>query len=210
MGSLLSKNAILKAAVDVCKEMDDMADTALPNEIADIVKLHSKIAVGLAIIPLPGGDLAGEVANVWGMYLRINKKLGLKLSETKLKTVAAGVAANVANSVALTLGFGVLAKFLPGPGTVAGAAVEAATFYGITITSAYVYMKALIAMSKAEGKDFSGINIETDLSSAIDNIFKDDKSEIKDVMKNAKKDYKKEDMSDAVRLAKEAREQGKA
>lgn len=38
------------------------ADKSHPMEISDVVKLHSKIAVGSAWIPVPGADVAGGEA----------------------------------------------------------------------------------------------------------------------------------------------------
>ena len=53
---------LLKAALKLVKLLDKTADETLPQEIADIVKLHSKLAVGSAWIPVPGADVAAGAA----------------------------------------------------------------------------------------------------------------------------------------------------
>ena len=44
--------------------MDKGAEESLPKEIADVVKLHAKLAVGSAWIPVPGADVAAGAANI--------------------------------------------------------------------------------------------------------------------------------------------------
>ena len=68
---------LLHIAVKLVEAMDKGKEEALPQEIADVVKLHAKIAVGSAWIPVPGADVAAGAANIWTMYLRINSKLGM-------------------------------------------------------------------------------------------------------------------------------------
>ena len=45
-------------AKELLEAMDKGADKMLPQEVVDVVKLHSKLAVGSAWIPLPGADVA--------------------------------------------------------------------------------------------------------------------------------------------------------
>ena len=44
---------LIHVAAELVKLFDKTADSALPKEIVDVVKLHSKIAVGSAWIPVP-------------------------------------------------------------------------------------------------------------------------------------------------------------
>ena len=97
--------------------MDKAADETLPAEIANVVKLHSKIAVGSAWIPIPGADMAAGTANIWGMYARVNNKLGLPFGENVMKSIGSGVATNLASYLALN-GVASALKFIPGVGSV--------------------------------------------------------------------------------------------
>ena len=49
---------LLESCQDLVQYMDMAADACLPQEIANVVKLHSKLAVGAAWIPVPGADMA--------------------------------------------------------------------------------------------------------------------------------------------------------
>ena len=69
---------LLKSSIKLVKFMDKEADKLLPQEIVDVVKLHSKLAVGSAWIPIPGADIAAGAATIWGMYVRINNNRGIK------------------------------------------------------------------------------------------------------------------------------------
>jgi len=208
MGQVID-HTILDTAKTLVFKLDDASDTALPQAISDVVKLHAKIAAGLAVIPLPGGDMIAAAANIWGMYARINDKLGIKFTDAKLKTIASGIIANLAQVFIGRAIMGTIVKFFPGLGTVAGAAIDAVMLYSLTVTSAYIYMKALIALAEIDGKNFSGVDTETHFNDVMNSILHDDKDDIRVVMDDAKTSFKKEDMSDAADLAKKAKEEGK-
>lgn len=176
---------LVKTAYDLVQLLDKAAEDTLPEEIADVVKLHAKLAVGSAWIPVPGADVAAGAATMWTMYLRINSKIGMSFGENILKTIASGVATNLAGyAAALTVG-GAL-KFIPVIGSVGGALVMSATLYALT--SGYIYLKAITAMLKSKR---SGCNDEK-LKQTVESILRDDTNEIKNFMNAAKKSYKKE------------------
>lgn len=175
--------------VHVAKElvvlMDKAADKSLPQEISNVVKLHSKIAVGSAWIPVPGADVAAGAANIWTMYGRLNTKIGIPIGENILKSVGAGVATNLTSYVAVS-GVASAMKFIPGIGSVGGALILSASLYAVTLVSGWVYLKALCLMVKRDG---SSINAN-DLKNAVNEVLSN-KKVIKDMITLAKKDYKK-------------------
>ena len=175
------------AAHELVESLDKMTEEALPQEIANVVKLHAKLAVGSAWIPIPGADVAAGAANIWTMYLRINGKIGMELGESILKTIASAVATNLAGYAAV-LTVGGLLKFIPGIGTVGGAAIMSAALYAVTLASGYVYLKALTALLKREG----GVVDEEKLKASVDSFMKNNSSEIKNFINEAKKGYKQE------------------
>lgn len=176
---------LLKNSVKLVKLMDKAADTALPHEIVDVVKLHSKLAVGSSLIPIPGVDVAAGAASIWGMYIRINGKIDLPFGENIMKSIGSGVATNLASYMAAT-GVASALKFIPGIGTIGGAILMAATMYAVTLASGYVYLQALCCLAEKKGRNFSS----DDLSKAIGEVMKD-KAFIKDFIESAKKTYKK-------------------
>ena len=106
-----------REAIHLVELMDKQADKMLPQEIAEVVKLHSKLAVGSAWIPIPGADVAAGAVTIWTMYTRINKKLGLSLKENVLKTIASGVATNLAGYITIS-GVASALKLIPGLGSI--------------------------------------------------------------------------------------------
>lgn len=173
------------AAYELVEVLDKAADDALPIEIADVVKLHAKLAVGSAWIPVPGADVAAGAANIWTMYFRINSEIGMRFGESILKIIASAVATNLA-SYAAVLAVGGALKFIPGIGSLGGAVVMSAALYAVTLTSGYVYLKALTALLKR-----GGVVDDATLKSTMDSFLKNNKAEIKNFMSEAKKSYKK-------------------
>lgn len=176
---------LLKSAVKLVQLMDKTADKNLPQEIANVVKLHSKLAVGSSFIPVPGADIAAGAASIWGMYVRINSKLGIPFGENVMKSIGSGVATNLAGYAAMT-GVASALKFIPGIGTIGGAVIMAASMYGITLASGWIYLKALSALAQRSGKNFNA----QDISKAVNDFLKE-KSVIKEFINEAKKSYKK-------------------
>lgn len=174
---------LLKMSIKLVKLFDKVADDTLPRQIVDVVKLHSKLALGSSLIPVPGADMAACAASIWGMYARINNKIGLPFGENVMKSIASGVATNLASGLAMA-GVASALKFIPGIGSIGGAVLMSASMYGLTLTSGYIYLKALCALSEKK----QDINIGN-ISDAVNDVMKD-KSEVKEFMNEAKKSYK--------------------
>ena len=180
-----SDQKLLKVAIKLVEALDKEADKCLPKDVSDVVKLHSKIAVGSAWIPVPGVDAVAGAANIWTMYGRINSKLGFTIKDNVLKTIASGVATNLASYLAVS-GVASAMKLIPGIGSIGGAIVMSASLYVVTLASGYVYLKALLLLAQQKGpqmKDLSG------LGEAINTALKD--SNLSEFISEAKKEYKK-------------------
>ncbi len=183
--SLDEAKGLLKLAIKLVKLLDKAADEMLPQQIVDIVKLHSKLAVGSAWIPVTGLDMAACAASIWGMYARINSKIGIPFGENVMKSIGSGVATNLASYVAMA-GVSSALKFIPGLGTVASAILMSASMYALTLASGYVYLKALCMIAERKGANFNA----EDLSNAVNAVLKE-KTTIKEVFDAAKENYKK-------------------
>ncbi len=180
----MTDEKLLKTAVQLVKAMDKGADEMLPKEIVDIVKLHSKLAVGSAWIPVPGADVAAGAANIWGMYVRINNRIGLPFKENAIKSIGSGVATNLASYIAVS-GIASGLKFIPGIGSVAGALLISASLYAVTITSGWIYLQALSQLAQRSGPE---INMDK-LGDAVKSVLSE-KGLIKNFISEAKKEYK--------------------
>lgn len=175
----------IKVIMDCLKALEKNTIGGLPEKIQGDITTHAFIAAGSSFIPVPGASAAANVANIWAMYARINSDIGITFSKNILKTVASGVVANLGGYVVL-LGAGELLKFIPVFGSFVGAAIESGIAYAITIVSAYVYIKAITLMARKR-IDF---NNEEKLQHEVDEILRNDKEEIKAMLKEAKNSYK--------------------
>ena len=75
---------------------------------------------------------------------------------------------------------------IPGIGTIGGAVIMAASMYGITLASGWIYLQALSALAQRSGKNFNA----QDITKAVNDFLKE-KSVIKEFINEAKKSYKK-------------------
>lgn len=175
---------LLKLAKELVDVLDRGAEVLLPKQIVNVVKLHSKIAVGAAWLPT-GFDVAAGGVNIWSMYIRINNKLGIEVKKNIIKTVSSGVVANLSSyAVMLAASEGIKAT---GVGYIPAAIMETAVMYALIITSGWVYLKALLWLAKKNnGSIDSG-----KLSDAVTEVLKDSKV-IKDFMTKVTDYFKKE------------------
>ena len=176
---------LISTAVKLCKLLDKEADALLPEKVAKVVKDHSKMAVASAWIPVPGADVAAGAITIWTMYGRINSKIGVSIGDNILKSIASGVATNLAGYAAMS-GVASAMKLIPGIGTVGGAVIMTASLYAITLASGYVYLQALCKLAEKGNGNISFGN----LPEAIDDVLANS-SLIKNFIKEAKKTYKK-------------------
>jgi hypothetical protein len=108
------------------------------------------------------------------------------MSSNILKSLASGVATNIASAMAGSFVISTTFSLFPGIGSVGASVVMGGTCYALTLSSGYVYLKIMTKL-------FSGGVDPTKLSEQeLNNIAKDvaNDSDVKDVMKSAKQEYK--------------------
>lgn len=181
---------VLHTAGELCKAMNETVDEHMPEKLAGIVKTHSAIAVGTALVPIPIVDVTAAVANIWTMYARINNEVNIPFTKNALKSITLGIVTNIGAGLAAGAVLGTVAKFLPGLGTVGGTVVMGSTVYAVTLASSVIYMKALTKLVASRATTGCGLT-EKDLKAAIKETMKD-KDLIKTVMDDAKAGYAKE------------------
>lgn len=188
---MLLDNSLLNEAKKMLDVMDGKADEILPESLVDIVKFHTKGATASALasawIPGAGGTIAtiSAAGFIWSMYIRINEKIGMPFSENVIKTIASGVATNLASVAAGNIIFSSLASFLPGLGTVGASVVVGITCYAMTLCSGYLYFKLMTKLIQ-DGIDLSNASVEN-IKSASEIIAKS--NDVKDFLKKAKKEF---------------------
>jgi len=182
---------LIMAAIELLKVLDKLADESLPQEIAGIVKLHSKGAAVSAVASawVPGvGSAAAVVASagfIWSMYIRINRKISLSIPKSIIKTLAGGVATNLAAAAAAKLIASTLLSITK-VGAVGSSVIMGITCYALTLVSGFVYLKILTNIFKA-GKDPSKLSA-SELKEAANSAIKSEN--IKELIKTAREDYK--------------------
>ena len=126
--------------------VDSQASNFLGKKIIEKVKSHANVVTwaGLASA-IPGGELASGgaiVASTWKMYYDINKEIGISFSDNFLKSVASGIASNLASNGVAFAATAVVNK-IPLIGNVVGAVAGPAINRTALYTAAGCYLKAL-------------------------------------------------------------------
>ena len=160
-------------AIDAYKRLNDVAKYVLPEDIEKIVKKHAAIAVATAFIPVGGLDMVAATANVWTMYVRINNALGIKFSDNKMKSIGSAVVSNLVQN----LGIAAVAVALKwNPITyIASVAVLTGALYGLTMTSGWVYLKALSNMALNDNDIERSVKDALKDKASISQVYKDNK-----------------------------------
>ncbi len=179
----MNMKQVNSAAMLLVQVLDNAADNNLHNKVSEIVKLHAKLAVGAAWVPIPGADMIAAAGNIWTMYVRINNAINVPFGENVLKSIASGVGANLISFLP-AVGVSSFLKLIPGIGTVTSGFIMSGTIYAVTIAAAIVYMKALTSILQLQSE-----LSETNLKSTIDSIMGDSDS-VKKILRQAQNDYK--------------------
>lgn len=122
---------------------------ALAPKIAEAeaaIAAHAKAAAALSATPIPFADAALLFGLQAKMIVDVTVRMGTPAEEMPLKAVAAALigpaAAGMGGRVAARA-LGTLLKFVPGVGSVAGGAVNAAVAYGLTSALGAAYLAFL-------------------------------------------------------------------
>lgn len=185
-------DALLQQARNLVEAMDKTADDNLPEKIAEIVKFHSKgaaiSALGSAWIPGAGGTAATLISAgfIWSMYSRIGAEINLPISKNILKTLASGVATNLAAYVVGAIALSTAFSFIPGLNFLGASIIMGATCYALTLASGYVYLKIMTQLFN-KGIDPTTLS-EKDFADLTKDAAKG--SDVEDVVRGAREDFK--------------------
>lgn len=173
---------IKNAALQLAETANRQDSNYVANDIESLVNKHALISVGSAFIPIPGADLVAMTANVWTMYVRINRKVDIKFSDNMMKSIGSAILGNLTSNL-IVLSCASMLKFIPMTSLLTGAATAAVT-YATTVTAAWVYIRALTKFVSY------GYNSDSSLKTCVDDIL-NDKDSLKSVFNDAKSSYKK-------------------
>lgn len=143
----------------VGEKTSDIMSNTLPNKIMKVVETHKKVQLGASLAQsfIPGASVAAmtaAVVSLWKMYYDINGVLGIKISDNIGKSLASAVLTNLSSFGAKSAATIVseAAKWIPGVGWLASAAINTSSSIAIIYGAAYLYIKALTSMYEAEGR----------------------------------------------------------
>lgn len=119
------------------------------------------------------------------MYGRIGTKIDLPFGSNVLKSLASGVATNVAASVVGIIVLSTALSFIPGLGNLGASLIMGATCYALTLASGYIYLKIMTKLFK-KGVDLSTVS-EQELKDMAAAAAKE--SDVQDIIKEAKADF---------------------
>lgn len=181
-----------------CQELDNaMQGTLDGTKIACISETISGYAIAAAIASGVAGVAPGfagvaaaltQAGFVWATYVKINKTLGISMSENTAKFIGSAVVTNLVTSagafVAVLIGSSIV-SIIPG-GQVLSVAMNAVLGYTIVYVSAIIYLKLITRMMQPDGT--LKVSESDDTKHIIRNIIKE--SNIKDMVKEGKVAYK--------------------
>lgn len=151
---------LAKAFVELDKAMQGTLNGTKIECISETIShyaLASAAASMLAAVIPGGGGVAAALAQagfVWATYVKINKTIGLSMSEETSKFIGSAIVTNLITSFGALLAAhavaGVLA-LIPVAGSALAAAGEAAIGYCLIYAAAYIYLKLVSRVVKPDG-----------------------------------------------------------
>ena len=201
---------LAKALQDLDKSMRHSLDGTKIEQIKDTIgdyAIAAAVASGVAgVAPGFAGVAAAltQAGFVWATYVKINKTLGISMSENTAKFIGSAIVTNLITNagafVAVLVGSSIL-SIIPGVGTAAAIALNAALGYTIVYVSAIIYLKLITRMMKPDGT--LKVSESDDTKHIIRNIIKE--SNIKDMVKEGKAAYKQAQKDGSIDTAKGAK-----
>ena len=186
--------ALAKALQDLDRSMRNSLDGTkienIKNTIGDYA-IAAAIASGVAGVAHGFAGVASALTQagfVWATYVKINKTLGISMSENTAKFIGSAIVTNLITSagafVAVLIGSSIV-SIIPGA-QVVSVAMNAALGYTIVYVSAIIYLKLITRMMQPDGT--LKVSESDDTKHIIRDIIKE--SNIKDMVKEGKVAYK--------------------
>lgn len=184
-----------KALQELDKAMQGTLDGTKVSAIKDTIRGFAiAAALASAVAGLAPG-IAGVVALltqtgfVWATYVKINNTLGISMTKNTAKFLGSAIVTNIALNagtfIVAVIAAGLLA-FIPGLGSAAAAAMDAAMGYVLIYAAAIIYLKLITHFVHPDGT----INItESDgTKDVIKDIIRD--SNMRDIIKEGRESFK--------------------
>lgn len=184
-----------KALQELDKAMQGTLDGTKISAIKDTIRGFAiAAALASAVAGLAPG-IAGVVALltqtgfVWATYVKINNTLGISMTKNTAKFLGSAIVTNIALNAGAFIGAVIAAgllAFIPGLGSAASAAIDAAMGYVLIYAAAIIYLKLITHFVHPDGT----INISE--SDSTKDVIKDivRESNMRDIIQEGRESFK--------------------
>lgn len=190
-GSSLLYSAVYALCDEAFKHLSGEKRDEIIETVKEFAVYSAAAAIAANILPEAGGILAAvtQTALVWVLYVKINKVIGLEMSENIAKFIGSAMLTNIslnAGSLLVSYAGAVAVSFIPLVGQLAAAAVEATLGYMLIYVAAVLYLIFLAKIFKTKGKvEVTGDSKDKEI---IKGVIRN--TNLKDLLKEAKNNYK--------------------
>ena len=184
-----------KALQELDKAMQDTLDGTKISAIKDTIRGFAiAAALASAVAGLAPG-IAGVVALltqtgfVWATYVKINNTLGISMTKDTAKFLGSAIVTNIALNAGAFIGAVIAAgllAFIPGLGSAASAAIDAAMGYVLIYAAAIIYLKLITHFVHPDG------TVSITESDGTKDVIKDivRESSMRDIIKEGRESFK--------------------
>ncbi len=184
-----------KALQELDKAMQGTLDGTKISAIKDTIRGFAiAVALASAVAGLAPG-IAGVVALltqtgfVWATYVKINNTLGISMTKDTAKFLGSAIVTNIALNAGAFIGAVIAAgllAFIPGLGSAASAAIDAAMGYVLIYAAAIIYLKLITHFVHPDG------TVSITESDGTKDVIKDivRESSMRDIIKEGRESFK--------------------
>lgn len=196
-----------------CQELDKAMQGSLDGtKLQSIKETINNYAIAAAVASAVAGvvpGIAGVVAAltqagfVWATYVKINKTLGISMSENTAKFIGSAIVTNLVTSggaFLLSYAGATILSLIPVVGQAAAVAIDAALGYIIIYVAALIYLRLITRAVRPDGT--LKVDASDDTKHVIRDIIKE--ANIKDMIKEGRDAYKQAKDSGEIDKAKKA------
>lgn len=196
-----------KALQELDKAMQGTLDGTKISAIKDTIRGFAiAAALASAVAGLAPG-IAGVVALltqtgfVWATYVKINNTLGISMTKDTAKFLGSAIVTNIALNAGAFIGAVIAAgllAFIPGLGSAASAAIDAAMGYVLIYAAAIIYLKLITHFVHPDG------TVSITESDGTKDVIKDivRESSMRDIIKEGRESFKEAKKDGSLNKAK--------
>ena len=201
---------LAKAFVELDKAMQGTLNGTKISCISETIShyaLASAVASMLAAVIPGGGGLVAALAQagfVWATYIKINKTIGLSMSQETAKFLGSAIVTNIVTGYGALLVAHALAGILsliPVAGSALAAGAEAAIGYCLIYAAAYIYLKLISRVIKPDGS--INVSDQDSTKKIIEEIMQ--REDMKGVFKEGSRQFKEAKKNGEFEKAKNAK-----